>query len=297
MEIPFAKLQAAGNGYIVIDGRDLDCDWCALAPQITHPNFGIGSDGLAIVEPSEVAAVRMRIVNSDGSESEMSGNGIRLLAKFVLDRGLARPDSAANSLAIETAAGIRRVEPVMRDGRMLSGRVAMGTPAFAPSEIPATSAGSQLPERLVDFPLDLGARTLPVTCLSIGNPHAVAILDEPVADFDLARWGPLVQNHPLFPNRINFEVVNVLDRSNLRVRVFERGEGETLASGTGSTASAVAARVHELIDDASTIHLAGGTLGVRWAGSGEALLEGPTTEVFTGVFTLPGPPPARRVRA
>ncbi len=277
MEIPFAKLQGAGNGYIAIDGRSLSCDWAALAPRMTDPQLGIGSDGLAIVERSDCAPIRMRIINSDGSESEMSGNGIRLFAKFAIDRGLLTPEDGA--VQIETGGGVRTLWPTLVDGRMVSARVAMGEPTFTPDAIPMHAEGPW-----IDAALEVAGLRLRISCLAIGNPHAVAVLDDPVEDFPLESMGPLIQNHDRFPNRINFEVVNVLDEENLRVRVYERGEGETFSSGTGSTASMVATRRLGRCNDEVAVHLRGGTLCVRWPGEGEAFLEGPAVEVFRGIY-------------
>ncbi len=279
MEIPFAKLQGAGNGYIAIDGRGLDCDWSALAPKMTDPHFGIGSDGLAILEDSDRAPVRMRIINSDGSESEMSGNGIRLFAKFAIDRGLLVPRDG--TVEIETGGGVRTLWPSVEDGCMVSARVGMGAPTFVPGEIPMRASAPW-----IETPLDVAGRSLAVTCLAIGNPHAVALFDEPVDDFPLHEVGPAVQNHPCFPNRVNFEIVNVLAPHTLRVRVFERGEGETFSSGTGSTASMIATRKLGRCADEVAVELRGGTLRVRWPGEGEAFLEGPAEEVFCGTYRV-----------
>jgi diaminopimelate epimerase len=280
LPIPFSKLQGAGNGYVVIDARALDLDGSALARRICDPHFGVGSDGLALVQSSDVAAVRMRIFNSDGSESEMSGNGIRLFAKFVLDRGIAVAES--DGLRIETGAGVRTVHPHFGPRGMESARVAMGIPVFRPEEIPADAVALPGISRLFDHPLRVAGREVHVTCLAIGNPHAVAILDSPIDEFPLDRVGPEVMSHPLFPNRINFEIVNVVHRGHLRARIFERGEGETLASGTGSTASLVAAHLHGLVDDEVEVEVRGGRLRVRWDGQGEAELEGGAEHVFDG---------------
>jgi len=284
MGLPFAKLQGAGNAYLAIDGRATSRDWSALAVAMTQHQFGVGSDGLLVVQRSDIAEVRMRVFNSDGSEAEMSGNGIRLFAKFVLDRGIAKLGS--DGLRIQTGGGLRVVFPTLAEGRVVSARVAMGTPTFVPAEIPVDISvmGKALAgaKRIFDFPLEVAGRTIPITCLSLGNPHAVAILEENVDDFPLAEVGPAVINHPMFPNRINFEITNVLTRDKLRARIFERGEGETLSSGTGSTAVAVAARTFGLTDDTVAVRLRGGTLRIFWDGAGEALLDGPTVEVFTG---------------
>lgn len=285
MPIPFAKLQGAGNGYIVIDARDLQKNWSRLAPLLCDPHRGVGSDGLALVERSNRAPVRMRIINSDGSESEMSGNGIRLFAKFVLDEGIAV--AGPDGLTVETGGGIRTVHPRFGRHGMESARVAMGRPVFGPDAIPVDPAAAGTDGRVVDYPLDLGARTLVVTCLSIGNPHAVALLDTSLDDFPLHELGPAVVEHRMFPNRINFEIVRVEARDRIRARIFERGEGETLASGTGSTACVIAARLHGLVDDDVEVVLRGGSLRVGWDGVGEAELEGPAALVYRGVWPDP----------
>lgn len=282
MPLRFAKLHGAGNDYIAIDGRGQDRDWGKLSEAMSRLHFGIGSDGIVVVFLSDRAQVRMRIFNPDGSEAEMSGNGIRLFSKFVIDRRIAMP--GPNGLVVETMAGIRTVVPTMRDGKMVSARVAMGEPVFEPARIPVNAAAAGNPDRIFDFPLDAGDVTLRVTCLSIGNPHAVAFPDSPVADFPLNEIGPLVERHRLFPNRINFEVANVLDRSHIRARIFERGAGETLSSGTGTTAVAIAARWHGFTADQVEVLVPGGSLKIAWPGKGEAFLDGPTAEVFEGMW-------------
>jgi len=264
--LAFAKLEAAGNGYIAVDGRTVERDWSELARRIAAPHLGVGSHGLVVALSSERAAVRMRIFNSDGSEAEMSGNGLRLLAKFVLDRGIAR--AGADGLLVETAAGLRTVWPEVSHGRMSGGRVAMGTPRV----------------ESISRSLEVAGSSVEVTVLEIGNPHAVLLLDTAVADYPLGDVGPAVQAHPCFPSGVNFEIVNVLARDRLRARIFERGEGETPSSGTGSTACVVAARAHGLVDDEVRVEVPGGELRVSWAGVGDAYLAGPTREIFTGVW-------------
>jgi len=267
MPLPFTKLVAAGNAYLAVDGRGDARDWSSLARALATRHFGVGSDGLLVAVASERAPIGVRIWNSDGSEAEMSGNGVRLFAKYALENALVR--AGAEGLAIETRAGVRTVWPEWSDGRMRAGRVAMEVPSAI--------------ER--DVALALGERTLAVTLLSLGNPHAVHLSEVPVADFPLGDVGPRVERHSRFPNRTNFEVVNVLARDRLRVRVFERGEGETPSSGTGSTASVVAARLAGRVDADVRVELPGGELRVRFAGAGEpAFLDGPTEEVFRGVW-------------
>jgi diaminopimelate epimerase len=290
--VPFAKLQGAGNGYIAIDGRELEqrwpaVDWSQLARQITDPNFGVGSDGVAVVATSKTASIWMRIFNSDGSEAEMSGNGIRLFAKFVLDRGLAACEGGDGALEVETGGGLRRVFPEYSEesGEFVAARVAMDEPKFG---LPgALGGGAAFLE--ADLGPELGAFT--ITPVSLGNPHAVLFSEAPVAEFDLERVGPRLQSHPWFPERVNVEVARILGPGRIEARIFERGEGETLASGTGSTACAVAAIAHVLVEISGgglDVELCGGTLRVEWAGAGEpAWLQGPAVQVFEGVWYPP----------
>ena len=280
MTLRFTKLQGAGNDYIAVDGRGIDRDWGALSSQMSRLHFGVGSDGIVLVQESNRAQVRMRVFNPDGSEAEMSGNGIRLFSKFVIDRKITLP--GADGLTVETGGGVRTVWPTIEGGRMVSAKVAMGVPTFVPAEIPVDTARMERQDRVFNHPLELAGRLVRVTCLAVGNPHAVAFPDEPVEEFPLNEIGPLVETHSLFPNRINFEIVNVINRSTIRARIFERGAGETLSSGTGSTASATAARAHGLVDDRVDVLVDGGTLTISWDAGGQAFLEGPAVEVFEG---------------
>jgi diaminopimelate epimerase len=283
LPIHFSKLQGAGNDYIAIDGREIDRDWSKLSIEMSRPAFGVGSDGIVVVQKSHRAQVRMRVFNPDGSEAEMSGNGIRLFSKFVLDRRIALP-GPDGGLVIETGGGVRTLWPIMQGGKMVSARVAMGAPTFVPAEIPVDAAAFGNPERVFDYPLKVGGTTLNVTCLAIGNPHCVVFPGGSVADFPLLELGPLVERHRVFPKRINFEIVNVLNKGQVRARIFERGAGETMSSGTGSTAAMIASRIHGFVGDKVEVLLPGGTLKITWPGKGEAFLEGPAVEVFTGVW-------------
>ncbi|MEK9676388.1 MAG: diaminopimelate epimerase [Chloroflexota bacterium] len=282
MTVEFAKLHGAGNDYIAIDGRNIDRDWGKLSKEMSRLAFGVGSDGIVLVQDSDVAQIRMRVYNPDGSEAEMSGNGIRLFAKFVIDRKIAIPENG--ELTVETGGGVRTVWPTMEGEKMVAAKVAMGVPTFVPSEIPVDTNKIDGADIVKSFPIQAGDRELKVTCLAVGNPHAVVVMDDSVEDFPLVEIGPSVENHELFPNRINFEIVNVIDRSKIRARIFERGAGETMSSGTGSTASATAARAHGLVDDAVDVMVDGGVLRISWDETGEAYLEGPAVEVFTGVW-------------
>ena len=282
MAIEFAKLHGCGNDYIAVDGRSIDRDWSALTAEMSRPAFGVGSDGIVLLLDSDVAQVRMRVFNPDGSEAEMSGNGIRLFAKFVLDRGIAEPTQ--DGLTVETLGGVRTLWPEVEDGLMTSARVAMGPATFTASEVPVDTADLGGVDDVISKPVTIGGVDMSITCLAIGNPHAVAIMDRPVEEFPLNEVGPFVENHVMFPQRINFEIVNVLNRDRIRARIFERGAGETLSSGTGSTASAYACRKLGLVDDAVDVVVDGGVLSISWDENDEAFLEGPAVEVFTGVW-------------
>ena len=282
MAIEFAKLHGCGNDYIAVDGRSIDRDWSALTAEMSRPAFGVGSDGIVLLLDSDVAQVRMRVFNPDGSEAEMSGNGIRLFAKFVLDRGIAEPTQ--DGLTVETLGGVRTLWPEVEDGLMTSARVAMGPATFTASEVPVDTADLGGIDDVISKPVTVGGVDMSITCLAIGNPHAVAIMDQPVEEFPLNEVGPFVENHVMFPQRINFEIVNVLNRDRIRARIFERGAGETLSSGTGSTASAFACRKLGLVDDAVDVVVDGGVLSISWDENDEAFLEGPAVEVFTGVW-------------
>jgi diaminopimelate epimerase len=244
--------------------------------------FGVGSDGIVLVQNSDIAQIRMRVYNPDGSEAEMSGNGIRLFSKFVVDRKFVLPED--NGLTVETGGGVRVVWPTMQDDKMVAAKVAMGEPTFIPAEIPVELAAIGDLEILKDFPIRAGGYDLKITCLAVGNPHAVVVMKDPVEDFPLTEVGPHVEHHELFPNRINFEIVNVINRSKIRTRIFERGAGETMSSGTGSTAAASAARAHGLVDNTVDVIVDGGILRISWDETGQAYLEGPAVEVFSGVW-------------
>ena len=272
----FIKLQATGNDFVLIDARRMKRDWSALAKAMCDRNFGAGADGLLLILPSKVADFYMRMFNPDGSEAEACGNGLRCAARCAKESGLAR----GAEIRIETPAGIKRLQTRGRK----SIQVAMGKPILAPSAIPVIveRKGARATAPVIDYPLAIGKMKLKITCVSIGNPHAVCFLDQPVADFPLAEVGPKVEHHPMFPNRVNFEIVNVISRSKLRARVWERGAGETLSCGTGACAIAVAARLKKLTDNPVDIILPGGTLTVDWDGRGEVLLSGPAEVVFNG---------------
>ena len=286
LAIEFTKLQGCGNDYIAIDGRPLTRDWSKVCVEMSRPAFGIGSDGIVLALDSVVADIRMRVINPDGSEAEMSGNGIRLFTKFVIDNGHAMPTDGV--LTVEALGGVREVYPRIENGKVTGARVSMGTATFNASEVPVDTSAIGSVDEVIAHPVQFGDRELAVTCLAIGNPHAVAVIDETVDDFPLVQVGSIVEPHQMFPQRINFEVVNVIDRASIRARVFERGAGETLSSGTGSTAAATAARKLGLVDDEVDVHLDGGTLHISLDDANSAYLDGPAVEVFRGVWPEDG---------
>ena len=297
----FSKLHGAGNDFVVLDGRGLDRDWAELARRVLDRHFGVGGDGLLLMATSASAPIRMREFNPDGSEAEMSGNGIRCFAKFVLDRGLV--PVRKGGLEVETGAGIRTVVPMWANGHVARARVDMGAPVLRSADVPAdpSQAGPSdyarlnatllrelglTPEELLfDAPVAVEGQLFSVTAVSMGNPHAVAFVDSPVESVPLDSLGPLMEHHAAFPNRVNFHVVNVLGRERLASRTWERGAGGTLACGTGACAMVVAARLHGLVEDSVTVEVPGGVLMISWPGRGPVSMEGPVQEVFAGEWS------------
>jgi diaminopimelate epimerase len=281
----FSKLQATGNDFILVDGRTVGAEWPGLARAMSDRHFGVGADGLMVVQNSAIADLMMRLFNSDGSEAEVSGNGLRCLAKYVIDNGLTRerPLQAGQSgrhLTVETLSGVRKVVAYMSGGKVSGAEVSMGSPRFQPEQIPINVRVDIIP--ILDYPLVIDGTRLILSLLSMGNPHAVSFLSRPVADFALADIGPKVERHAMFPQRTNFEVARVLSRGKVEARVWERGVGETLACGSGASAIAVAAQSLNYVDRQVDIILPGGTLTASWDGVGEVLLTGPVEGVFTG---------------
>jgi diaminopimelate epimerase len=280
----FTKLQGTGNDFILVDARNLECDWSKLAREICHRYFGVGADGLILLANSNRASLKMRLFNPDGSEAEVSGNGLRCFAKYVIDRQM----STGSNLTVETMSGIRTIAVTLSQGRVTHAKVNMGKPRFKAEEIPVLINGPQKGRGIVDimsildYPLTIGRRSLKLSFVSMGNPHAVGFLSQPVADFPLSEIGPKIETHHIFPERVNFEIARVLKRNKIEARVWERGAGETLSCGSGASAIAVTARNKGYIDDEVDIMLLGGNLTVYWDGVGEVYLSGSVEEVFTG---------------
>ena len=281
----FTKMHGAGNDYIYIDARSLSEDWSQLSQKMSDRHFGIGGDGIILILESDVADLKMRMFNADGSEGEMCGNGIRCFAKYAFDRGIA--DKADAGMKVETLAGVRTVKPTFHNGQVTGARVAMGAPLLEPVDIPVIldQAISPATGPVTDYPLQIEDTVLSLTFVSMGNPHAVTFLHKPVEGYPLHTIGPKVERHPMFPSRVNFEVVNLDQEGRATARVWERGSGETLACGTGACAVAVAARLQGLNQGPLEVTLPGGTLNIQWDGEGEVYLEGPAEEVFSGEWT------------
>jgi len=276
----FAKLHGTGNDFVLVDARALTGDWPALARAACDRHFGIGADGLILATKSSRAPVRMRIFNVDGSEAEMSGNGMRCLAKFVADAGMVTPEN--DEFDVETGGGVMRVS-ITKDvkGRVTSVRERMGRPRLDPREIPI-AVEAQPP--ITSYPVDVDGRTMAISAVSMGNPHAIYFQHGPVADFPLRTIGPLMEHHRLFPNRTNFEVVRMMPHGKAEMRVWERGVGETLSCGSGASAVMVAARLQGMTQDALELTVPGGILELEWDGASDVVLTGPVEEVFRGVW-------------
>ena len=278
-KLEFVKMQGTGNDFIMVDARNLNMDWSKLSIDICRNHFGIGADGLITLDSSSVADLKMRIFNADGSEAQICGNGLRCFAKYAIDRKLVRgPD-----LTIETAAGIKKVETVSERGKVNRARVNMGKPVLKGKEIPVAIDGDG---PILDQLVQVDGSEMELSFISMGNPHAVCFIKENVARFPLLTVGPLVEHHSLFPQRTNFEIVNVVDGRSLQVRVWERGVGETLACGSGACAVAVVSRLKNITGEDVDIMIPGGTLTISWDGKGDVYLKGPADEVFSGVFEL-----------
>jgi diaminopimelate epimerase len=271
----FTKMHGAGNDYIYVNcfSEPFPGDVAALAVAMSDRHKGIGGDGLILICPSERADARMRMYNADGSEAEMCGNGIRCVAKYVYDYGIARKPE----LRIETGAGVLTLQLHVAGGKVDQVRVNMGKPVFAREGIPTTLEGHPP----VMAPLEVAGRELRVTALSMGNPHCVTFVDQ-VTDEWVLGIGPKVENHPAFPRRVNAEFVQVISPTEVVMRVWERGSGETQACGTGACAVCVAGVLNELTGRRIRAHLPGGDLTLEWAESGEVYKTGPAVEVFSG---------------
>lgn len=274
----FTKMQGAGNDYVYINCfEEQVVDPVILAQQVSDRNFGIGSDGLILILPSDCADLRMRMFNADGSEAEMCGNGIRCVAKYAYDHGLV----SAQQISIETGNGVLSVQVFAgNQGRVEQVRVAMGRPGLTRGALPMTGVAE---EQAINVPLDVDGHRLELTCVSMGNPHAVIYVEE-VDQFPVAQLGSIIEHHHWFPKRTNVEFVQIVSSQEVIQRTWERGAGETLACGTGAAAVTVAGVLTGRSARKITNHLRGGDLLMEWPDGGEVLMTGPAVEVFSGIF-------------
>ena len=272
----FTKMQGLGNDYVYVNClKEKIADPPELARRISDRHFGVGSDGLIMINPSDKADFEMEMYNADGSRAEMCGNGIRCVGKYVYDYGL----TDKTQISVETLAGIKHLDLTVENGKVTLVKVDMGQPVFEPDRIPVKAEGSMV----VDEPLEVDGKEYRMTCISMGNPHAVIFVDQDVRELPLEEIGPSFENHERFPKRINTEFVRVIDRHTAQMRVWERGSGETLACGTGTCAAAAACVLNGLTEDEVTVHLLGGDLYIKWDRKKNTIyMTGPAEIVFEG---------------
>ena len=277
MKYNFTKMHGAGNDYVYINCFETEVDDPnALSILLADRHKGIGGDGLVLICPSEAADAKMRMFNLDGSEGMMCGNAIRCVSKFIYDNNIARKDT----VTIETKSGIKTISIRSENGRFISASVDMGKAVLIPRDIPMSVDG----ESFISQPVEAAGKTYLCTAVSMGNPHCITFVDS-VDDIDVEKIGPLFENHPLFPDRVNTEFIRIIDRNNIEMRVWERGSGETLACGTGSCAAVVASVLNGYADMDSpvNVHLRGGILTDTYRKDGTVIMEGSATKVFEGV--------------
>lgn len=275
----FTKMHGCGNDYVYVNClKEKVENPGAVSEVVSDRHFGIGSDGLILICPSDVADFRMRMFNADGSEGEMCGNGIRCVAKYVYDHGM----TEKKQVSIETGAGIKYLDLTVEDGKVSLVKVDMGEPILNPKEIPVLFEK----ERVVDEPIEVDGKAWNVTCVSMGNPHAVVFIDN-TKELEIEKIGPHFEHHKLFPNRINTEFVQIISRTEMNMRVWERGSGETLACGTGTCASVMAAILNGLTEHKVLVHLLGGDLMIEYdEKSNHIFMTGPATTVFEGEIEI-----------
>ena len=276
----FTKMHGLGNDYIYINCFEEEIsDRSALAIRLSDRRFGIGGDGLICIDSSERADFSMDMYNLDGSKSQMCGNGIRCVGKYVYDKGL----TDKRTITVESGGQVKTLELNTEGGKVKTVRVDMGAPIFKPADIPIKATGDDF----INRPIHVLGKDYHITCLSMGNPHAVTFVED-LSRLDIQSLGPAFEKHPLFPERVNTEFIQIIDRNNVNMRVWERGSGETLACGTGASASIVAAALNGLTDTNVTVHLLGGTLQIHWdrEESGCVFMTGPAETVFEGEYFL-----------
>lgn len=280
MNMKFTKMHGCGNDYVYVDcTNEMIENPSEVSKYVSDRHFGIGSDGLILICSSETADFRMAMYNADGSEGAMCGNGIRCVAKYVYDKGL----TDKKNISIETKSGIKELELTVEDGKVSLVKVNMGAPILNAKDIPVDVDT----EKCIDSDINIDGKDYKITCVSMGNPHAVTFIDEDVKTFPIEKIGPKVENHPMFPDRVNTEFVQVLNRHEVNMRVWERGSGETLACGTGTCATVVACVLNGLTDDEVTVHLLGGDLFIKYDRENDTVwMTGPAVIAFEGTIEL-----------
>ena len=275
----FTKMQGLGNDYVYVNCfKETIENPPEMAKKVSNRNFGIGSDGLIMINPSDVADFEMEMYNADGSRSEMCGNGIRCVGKYVYDYGLTEKEH----ISVETLAGIKYLDLTVEDGKVKLVKVDMGSPELVPENIPIVADGN----RVIDEPINVNGTEYRMTGVSMGNPHAVVYVED-VKGLDIETIGPAFENHERFPNRVNTEFVKVLDRNTVEMRVWERGSGETMACGTGACAVAVACILNGFTEDKVTVKLLGGDLQIEWDKEADKIyMSGPAEVSFDGEINL-----------
>ena len=275
----FTKMQGLGNDYVYVNCfKETIENPPEMAKKVSNRNFGIGSDGLIMINPSDVADFEMEMYNADGSRREMCGNGIRCVGKYVYDYGLTEKEH----ISVETLAGIKYLDLTVEDGKVKLVKVDMGSPELVPENIPIVADGN----RVIDEPINVNGTEYRMTGVSMGNPHAVVYVED-VKGLDIETIGPAFENHERFPNRVNTEFVKVLDRNTVEMRVWERGSGETMACGTGACAVAVACILNGFTEDKVTVKLLGGDLQIEWDKEADKIyMTGPAEVSFDGEINL-----------
>lgn len=279
-KLKFTKMHGTGNDYVYVDLFHQTLDRPSeLSVKISDRHFGIGSDGLICIAPSEIADCRMIMFNADGSEGAMCGNGIRCVAKYAYEHGLVTKDQ----MSIETKSGVKHLKLTVENGIVTYAEVNMGQAILKPCEIPVHAEGDDFIARA----LQVDGRSYAATCVSMGNPHCIVFMDH-IDELDLTKIGPSFEHHPWFPDRINTEFVEVIDRETIKMRVWERGSGETISCGTGTCAATVASVLNGYCDRGAEIEvrIRGGVLYDTYLENGEVLMKGPATEVFQGEISI-----------
>ncbi|MDE6663751.1 MAG: diaminopimelate epimerase [Lachnospiraceae bacterium] len=277
----FTKMQGCGNDYIYINGATVKIaqeDKPDLVRKISDRHFGVGGDGAIFINPSDEADFEMEMYNADGSRAEMCGNGIRCVAKYVYDKGM----TDKTDISVISCGKIKYLKLFIKDGKVDTVRVNMGAPELKPENIPVIANTGK--DNLISEPITVRGKEYKMTCVSMGNPHAVVFMDD-VENLEIEQIGPYFENHECFPNRTNTEFVQIIDRKNVCMRVWERGTGETLACGTGCCATVVASILNNLTDEAVTVKLLGGELEIEWDRENNLVyMTGPAVTAFEGEY-------------